>query len=119
MAELSHIDEIETLEEELADRFGALPQEVIDLLYVVRIKNLCLQAGVSAISQEDGQLALLCEPLANMDRRMVQRRLGSGVRVGSRQVWLPLAEDDHWQPLLEHLLQMMAALPRVLADPGP
>ena len=111
MADLVDIDGIEALEEELADRFGPLPQEVSNLLYVVRIKTLCLQAGVGAISQEDGQLALLNEALANADRKLVQRRLGTGVRVGSRQVWLPLSPDDSWQSLLEHLLQMMSTLP--------
>jgi len=111
MADLTDIDEIKSLEEELTDRFGPLPDEVVNLLYVVRIKTLCLRAGVSAISQEDGQLALLNEALGSMDRKLVQRRLGSGVRVGPRQVRLPFSAEDDWQAQLEHLLQTIATLP--------
>ena len=41
--------EIESIAAEMIDRFGQLPKEVNNLLEVMRIKQKCLQAGVSKI----------------------------------------------------------------------
>jgi transcription-repair coupling factor (superfamily II helicase) len=98
------------MEAELTDRFGPPPPEVVNLLYVVGVKILCLRAGVSAISQEEGNLVLLYEAAAGMDRRALQRRLGPGVRVGSRQIWLPPAEGDEWQEPLSRILRRLVAV---------
>ncbi|MBN9413316.1 MAG: transcription-repair coupling factor [Candidatus Paracaedimonas acanthamoebae] len=49
---LSHLeneDEIEAFTLELLDRFGALPQEVKNLLNVLRLKQLCRHVGVEKI----------------------------------------------------------------------
>ncbi len=49
---------IDEMGQELVDRFGPLPEPVVNLLYVVRVKVLAVNVGVEAISQEDGQLVL-------------------------------------------------------------
>jgi transcription-repair coupling factor (superfamily II helicase) len=41
--------EIEDFAAELADRFGPLPGDVLDLLSIVQVKRLCRQAGVEKI----------------------------------------------------------------------
>ncbi len=48
-ASLADEEEIHSFAAELIDRFGALPQETEHLLAVVRLKQLCLQAGVERI----------------------------------------------------------------------
>jgi transcription-repair coupling factor (superfamily II helicase) len=45
--DVSH--EIESFAAELIDRFGPIPPEVQNLLDIVEIKQLCLQAGVSSV----------------------------------------------------------------------
>ena len=109
LAELADVKAVEEMGKELTDRFGPLPPEVVNLLYVVKVKILCLQAGVSAIVQQEGKLVLQCQPLANVDRERLQRRLGPGVRVGSRQLWFPLAEGSDWQEALLRVLRTVAA----------
>jgi len=91
---------------------------------------LCLRAGVSAISQEDEQLVLLSEGLAQLEsqkgtsmgspsgplqgqpmgRHELQRRLGPGLRVGTRQIWLPLGAEDRWQSELLRVLRKLAEI---------
>jgi transcription-repair coupling factor (superfamily II helicase) len=48
-AALASEDDIHSFAAELVDRFGALPQEVEHLLAIVRLKQLCLEAGVERI----------------------------------------------------------------------
>lgn len=49
LAQLQNEADIESFAAELVDRFGHMPQEVDHLLEVVRIKQLCKQAGVERI----------------------------------------------------------------------
>ena len=49
MAGLAGTDEIEAFAAELIDRFGALPDEVENLLQTVSIKGLCRAAGVDRV----------------------------------------------------------------------
>lgn len=46
---LHDASDIESFAAELIDRFGTLPQEVAHLLAVLRIKQLCLRAGIARI----------------------------------------------------------------------
>jgi len=108
LAGLIDIGAVEEMEKELADRFGPLPPELVNLLYVVRVKILCLQARVSAISQQEEELALQSEALAGVDRKGLQQQLGPGTRVGLRQLWLPMSGGTGWQEPLLRVLRTMA-----------
>ena len=46
MATLDAMQEIDEMAEELADRFGEIPDPVNNLLYQLRVKSLALKAGV-------------------------------------------------------------------------
>jgi transcription-repair coupling factor (superfamily II helicase) len=108
LAGLADLHALNEMERELADRFGPLPQETRDLLYVVRVKALCQRAGVSSIAQDDDQLTLLVDALASLDRAALQQQLGPDARVGSRQIWLAIANRPDWQELLAKALQTLA-----------
>ena len=47
LAELELEEDVESYAAELIDRFGALPEEVKNLLDIVKIKQICRRAGVS------------------------------------------------------------------------
>jgi transcription-repair coupling factor (superfamily II helicase) len=59
MAELPEIADIRT---ELADRFGALPNEASHLLFKIMLKVLARQAGVSRLDLKDQRLVLVFSP---------------------------------------------------------
>lgn len=49
IGDLENIDSIADMKEELIDRFGAIPQEVDNLLKTVEIKIICRKAGIDKI----------------------------------------------------------------------
>ena len=49
LQDLQTTDDIESFAAEMIDRFGALPDEVENLLNIVAIKQLCKQAGVASV----------------------------------------------------------------------
>jgi transcription-repair coupling factor (superfamily II helicase) len=109
-AGLTTLEGIESLEAELVDRFGALPEAVSNLFYQVRVKVLGLQAGVQAVAQEDEQLVVRADSLASMDRTELQRRLKGTARVSVRQVWLQIDPAADWRKNLVCVLTEMGDL---------
>ena len=107
MAGLATMDEIKDMERELTDRFGALPEAVASLLYQLRLKVLALRGGVQGISTEKGQIVVRVTSLTDVERMLLKRRLSDQVRVGQRQVWLPLRGGDRWRRELMRVLEAL------------
>ncbi len=106
IAGITHLEEIGELRQELQDRFGPLPEEVENLLYVVRIKVLAQAAGVQRIGREGDLLSLYAPALEHVPRGEVDRRLSHGMRAGRRNLYVPL--DEHWRQRLEEALEIIA-----------
>ena len=49
LGDIKSAEDIEGFAAELIDRFGSLPSEVKQLLEIIKIKNLCLKAGIEKI----------------------------------------------------------------------
>jgi transcription-repair coupling factor (superfamily II helicase) len=56
LAKAKHIEEVADVAQEFKDSFGALPQPVENLLYLVRIKFLAMRAKLSPISTQESKL---------------------------------------------------------------
>ncbi|MGC8782209.1 MAG: transcription-repair coupling factor, partial [Anaerolineae bacterium] len=110
LAGLTTLEAIEDIRQEFTDRFGPLPEPVENLLYTVQVKVLAINAGVEAISQEDGQLVLKSAALETLERGRLQSRLqaqGVPARVTRRAIWLELREGDAWQRDLVAVLETL------------
>jgi transcription-repair coupling factor (superfamily II helicase) len=108
LASLTELGAVEDITQELADRFGPIPEQVQNLFYVVRVKVLAIDAGVEAISQEEGQLLIKCTALETLDRPALQERLttlGVPGRIARRGIWMELREDDLWRDDLVRTLE--------------
>jgi transcription-repair coupling factor (superfamily II helicase) len=112
MAQLATLEGVDAMAEELADRFGPIPDEVDNLLYQLRLKALAGAAGVEAITIEDDKLSIRNPRLETANRGGLQRRLGRGVRVSRRAVWVPHVgvPQQTWRVLLVQALEMLAEL---------
>jgi len=104
MAELRSNEELDSLREEFADRFGPMPEAVENLLLQLSIKILAEKAGLVSITIENGQFALrfpnnvLPEILPVMD---------ADVRIGKTALWIPAAEaSNSIDRLVNVLLQL-------------
>ncbi len=107
IAGLTSLDEVDALRRELRDRFGPLPEEVENLLFVVKVKILAQAAGVTRIGREAGDAGspdLLALRLRTT-REMPARDLGEGVRVGRQAVYVVM--DEHWRARLVRVLERL------------
>ena len=86
--------EVEDIREELRDRFGPLPWEADNLLYLVGLKLLAWGAGVESINQSGATITLtLLEPVGGA-RLALERALGPLATVGNQQVRVSVRRTD-------------------------
>ncbi|MFC1994953.1 TRCF domain-containing protein [Chloroflexota bacterium] len=93
---------------EFSDRFGALPEEVENLLYAVKIKALAAKAGIESIYTEDGQVVIRLFQGMQFDRQKLEPILRDGIKVGITQLSLNLKRlGKEWQQVLEEVVRMV------------
>jgi len=107
---LSRVDKPEQIEElsrEFSDRFGALPAELQNLLYALKIKLLATQAGIESVTTEDGQIVLRLLEGMQFTPQQHKLPLPDGVRMGVRQVSLSYKGDKGWKAKLEGVVKQL------------
>jgi len=108
LAKLNRIEQIKTQVSEFNDRFGALPKEVANLLYAIKIKILAAKAGFESISTEEGQIILSLLEGLKFSKRQRELTFREGVKMGSSQIRLNLKQfSGKWQETLEEVLKKM------------
>ena len=109
--QLSDLDDVDSLEEELRDRFGPMPLQVQNLAYVVRLKIRAGMCGVGSITRAEDRLILRLDDETGGARQALQRRLGKGVVVGNNQIRLELNQfGEHWEERLMETLTTFGEL---------
>ncbi len=108
LAKYMNRDDLKAIKDELVDRFGPLPNQVADLLYVVEMKSLAHSAGITSITQ-DGTTGIIQfeEPISGA-RLPIQKALGGTATVGNTQVRLPL--KTNWKENLLQTIDKIASL---------
>ncbi|UCC54736.1 MAG: transcription-repair coupling factor [Anaerolineaceae bacterium] len=113
MAILESLLDIDEMAEELADRFGPIPDPVHNLLYQLRVKSLALKAGVSAVVTEVGQIKIRTPESLVIDRYRLQRYLGNTVRVSKTAIWMSRDIGTfEWQVVLVQVLEKLRSVKR-------
>ncbi len=103
---ISSAGQIEDMSQELADRFGALPREVKNLLYAVRVKLLAARAGIESIATEEGQIVLRLFEGMQFDRQKLEPDLRDGIKFGLKQIRIDFKRlGKEWQRVLEDILK--------------
>jgi transcription-repair coupling factor (superfamily II helicase) len=107
LSRVDKLEQIEALKDEFGDRFGALPAELQNLLYALKIKLLAAKAGIESITTEDGLIVIRL--LEGMQFTPQQRELPlpDGVRMGVRQISLSYKKDKGWKAKLDRVLKNM------------
>ncbi len=108
LADITTNTQVNEIAKELEDRFGAPPEEVKNLMFLLRLKVAALQARLASIGIEDGRILV---KLGRMDDNLNMRlaaRFNGRVRAGKDRAWLAGPEDDlKWR---EHLMDVISAL---------
>jgi transcription-repair coupling factor (superfamily II helicase) len=108
MASLDSLEEVDEMAEELADRFGAIPDPVDNLLYQLRIKVMCMRAAAASVTVESGQIRIRLPGLEKLPRYRLQRFLGNDVRVSKKAIWLGRDKStNEWKVILVRVLEKL------------
>ncbi|MCQ3932398.1 MAG: transcription-repair coupling factor [Chloroflexi bacterium] len=108
LANIENETELDAMQAELQDRFGAMPKPVEGLLTQLRIKLLAQQAGATAVATENGRLHIKLPYLGSIDRVALQNYVGEVVRVSRTAIWFPQnMPEQEWRPLLVDILRRL------------
>jgi|DewCreStandDraft_2_1066082.scaffolds.fasta_scaffold00062_97 transcription-repair coupling factor (superfamily II helicase) len=127
MAAVTTRQQIDELEHELRDRFGPLPPQVKNLLFILRVKVAATDAGVQSISGKvEGyalrkvvELELKLWPGVMADRVAAFRAFGQNVRIQPGVVRLRSKLDgDAWRTELLHLLGLLQKVEATATAPA-
>ncbi len=106
---LRDTEQIEPLAEEMRDRFGPLPWQAYNLLYVARLKLLARSAGVVSVTRENSYVVFRLKDAVGGARVALQKALGHGVTIGNTLLRMDLAHHkDGWQEPLAQALERLA-----------
>ena len=109
MVKLDRPEQVDGMVREFTDRFGPLPPEVENLLYVLKMKVLAAKAFVGSVTAEGGEIVLRPVEGLRFDRQKLQHLTRGGVRVDRLQVGINRRRRDiEWRKVLEEVLRGMA-----------
>jgi transcription-repair coupling factor (superfamily II helicase) len=93
IADLRDETEIDALASEFQDRFGDLPEMVVNLFYQMRVKLRAEKAGLSSVGWESGQIVLRYPAFPNGVEPKRLADLGPGIRGGKSAYWCSFGEN--------------------------
>ena len=101
LAQLKTLDGLESIDAELRDRFGPIPNEVLNLLYQLKVKILATNAGIDRITTEAHQILIDLPEKRTFPGVGI---FGDGVRRSKRGLWLSTEIEGGWEKRLIQLL---------------
>ena len=102
LADAATLDDLTRLHEEMQDRFGPVPSQVKELMWVARVRILAQEAGVTSITRMGSDIVIVP---GRMDALAVHLDLGPAVKVGNTQIRINTARiGNKWRRLLDTLL---------------
>ena len=102
------LEQLEDLEEELIDRFGAIPIQVANLVFLIKLKIFAKRAEIVSIIRENQKVTFWLADDSGSSKIALQKALGKNVHVGNRQInWNFENEAEEWQDSLVELLSKL------------
>ncbi len=86
IAGLERAEDVDLMADELKDRFGAFPWQVENLMYLTKLRVMCVDAGIQFIRREEKVIVFQLGSEVGGARRPLERALGRHVRVGNTQL---------------------------------
>ncbi len=111
LADVTDEAALDALAEEFADRFGPLPEMVVNLFYQMRVKLRAERAGLASVSMERGQIVLRYPPPPEGTALPRLPDLAPDMRGGKNAYWCTFGKEADWRE------RLLAALERCAASP--
>jgi len=107
--DLAHPDahqKIDDLAQAYRDRFGAVPEEVENLFYAVRIKGLAARAGIESVATEEREIILRRFRGLPFDKEKLESVIEDGITVGRTQIKIDYKKLGRaWKRVLEEVIK--------------
>jgi len=101
---------VKEIEEELTDRFGDIPGETANLLYIVEMKMLAVAVGIESIFKDGYRMTLSFKEGAMPDSSIADPLMRRIIVFGNRQIRIDLDKaGDQWKEMLRQLLQNISS----------
>ncbi len=111
--------------QELRDRFGPVPVEVANLAYVLRVRLLAADLGVTGVSAEERAIVVQLPQNHSLPHEAVARQFGRRAGTSPHRIWLTLPqgsaarpqrsdEEVDWQKDLVRLLMELSRVGRIV-----
>jgi transcription-repair coupling factor (superfamily II helicase) len=114
LSEVTEPQQVESIGQELIDRFGEPPPPARSLLYVALLRALGLRASVQSIITEGDEAVVRLAEGALVPREAMEARALRGVQVGRTLLRVALGRD--WRRRLRETLETLGSLEPVLAE---
>jgi transcription-repair coupling factor (superfamily II helicase) len=115
LAQAADEAEVAAIEQELRDRFGALPQAARNLAWVVRLRLLATAATIGSVQTEPEALVIRTMPGRELDRRAVESKLPPHSSVTAHMVRLDRETlGDNWREGLVRAILAMTPAPETV-----
>jgi transcription-repair coupling factor (superfamily II helicase) len=120
LASVRAYGQLRDLQEELIDRFGAMPEPVQRLVELARLRIRASQLGITSIIEREGEIYIRPVLGSRLDQRALQREIGAGVTITPNQVRLsvPRLSADIWEAVTSVVRAVEDADATVLAAAG-
>jgi transcription-repair coupling factor (superfamily II helicase) len=100
---------VDEIAQEMIDRFGPLPAQVQNLLYIVKLRDRAAGSVIESINTEDGQIVLMIKDGRRLDKARFGSVSGEGVKIGMNSIRLDqMRLGPRWQKVLEELVGKLA-----------
>lgn len=108
LADVNDEKQLADLQREFDERFGAPPEQLENLFYLLRLKLAATRAEIATIAVDDGRIMARFrnEDAARAER--LNKKWGQRVRVSRERMWLPGPDaNPQWQ---EQLMQVVSQI---------
>jgi transcription-repair coupling factor (superfamily II helicase) len=121
LAAVTSIDEVGQIVLELRDRYGALPERALELIWLVQLRQLAIRAGVDQIATTPGEIVLRLTREQPGRFKPLEERFRPHLRAGRSYVFLDrVGLGRRWQEVLEQVLEAIPTLaPAEYPSEGP
>ncbi|MBI3740352.1 MAG: DEAD/DEAH box helicase, partial [Chloroflexi bacterium] len=108
LADVDNIEQVEELEKELRERFGAPPPALQNMFYLLRLKVAATRARLEAIAVEDGRIVIKFGRDDPALQSQLTVQFNGRVRAARDRAWLAGPQvDEQWRA---HLLEVVSGI---------
>jgi transcription-repair coupling factor (superfamily II helicase) len=114
LAETVSLNEVKAIEDEMIDRFGRPPQQVVNLLVSTYIRHFAAQIGITEVSARDGEVVLIIPETIEVTRASVEKivrkspvRLNFSFQNGMRINFTPPEDKEGFMGGIKKVLQAL------------